>query len=181
MLANRQKLKRIHPNVLHGENPLVTFTKSWCCHQMETFSALLALCEGNSPVTGGFPSQRTVIRSFDIFYDLRLNKRLSKQSKRLWFETLSRSLWRRCNVIFQSNSYLSHNVTRFTGANSTPAAPSIHRTHIMSVKLNSTKVVWRSHQHDDSHHTTQVWSPEWWSPGEIISHLDDAIVSQQCD
>ena len=45
---------------------------------METFSALLAICPGNSPVTGEFPSQRPVTRSFDFFY-LRLNKRLSKQ------------------------------------------------------------------------------------------------------
>ena len=48
---------------------------------METFSALLALCAGNSPVTGEFPSQRPVTRSFDVFFDLCLNKRLSKQ---LW-------------------------------------------------------------------------------------------------
>ena len=48
---------------------------------MEEFSALLALCAGNSPVTVEFPSQRLVTRSFDVFFDLRLNKRLSKQSK----------------------------------------------------------------------------------------------------
>ena len=41
-------------------------------HQMETFSASLALCEGNPPVTGGFPSQRPVTRSFDVFFDVRL-------------------------------------------------------------------------------------------------------------
>ena len=35
----------------------------WCRHQMKAFSALLALCEGNPPVTGGFPSQRPVTRS----------------------------------------------------------------------------------------------------------------------
>ena len=46
---------------------------------METFYALLALCAGNSLVTGEFLSQRPVTRGFDIFYDLRLNKRLSKQ------------------------------------------------------------------------------------------------------
>ena len=46
---------------------------------METFSALLALCEGNSPVTGELPSQRPVTRSFDVSFDLRLNKQLSKQ------------------------------------------------------------------------------------------------------
>ena len=37
---------------------------------METFSALLALCAENSPVTGEFPSQRPVTRSFDIFFDI---------------------------------------------------------------------------------------------------------------
>ena len=45
---------------------------------METFSALLAICAGNSPVTGEFPAQTPVKRSFDIFFDLRLNKRLSE-------------------------------------------------------------------------------------------------------
>ena len=41
---------------------------------METFSALLAICVGNSPVPGEFPAQRPVTRSFDVFFDLRLNK-----------------------------------------------------------------------------------------------------------
>ena len=45
---------------------------------METFSTLLALCAGNSPVTGEFPVQMSVTMSFDVFFDLRLNKRLSK-------------------------------------------------------------------------------------------------------
>ena len=58
----------------------VLLSFSWWRHQMEAFSALLALCAGNSPVTGEFPSQRPVTRSFDAFFDLRLNKRLSKQS-----------------------------------------------------------------------------------------------------
>ena len=35
---------------------------------METFSALLAICEGNPPATGGFSSQRPVTRSFDFFF-----------------------------------------------------------------------------------------------------------------
>ena len=50
----------------------------WWRHQMETFSALLALCAGNAPVTDEFPSQRPVTGNFDVFFDLRLNKRLSK-------------------------------------------------------------------------------------------------------
>ena len=65
-------------------------------HQIETFSVLLALCEGNPPVTHGFPSHRPVTRSFDVLFDL--NKRLSKQSRRRLFETPSRSLWRPFNV-----------------------------------------------------------------------------------
>ena len=70
---------------------------TWWRHQMETFTASLVLCKGNSPVTGGFPSQRSVTRSFDVFFDLRLKKRLSKQSRGWWFETQLCSLWRHRN------------------------------------------------------------------------------------
>ena len=70
-------------------------------HQMEAFSALLAICAGNSPVTGEFPAQRPETRRFAVFFDLRLNKRLSKQSRGWWFETPSCSLWRHCNVSFK--------------------------------------------------------------------------------
>ena len=66
-------------------------------HQMETFSALLAICAGNSPVSGEFPAQRPVTRSFDVFFDVRLIKRLSKHSRGWWFETLSHPLWRHRN------------------------------------------------------------------------------------
>ena len=55
-------------------------TQAWWRDQMETFPALLALCAGNSPVTDEFPSPRPVTRSFDAFFDLHLEKRLSKQS-----------------------------------------------------------------------------------------------------
>ena len=78
-----------------GPRPAALIT--WWRHQMETFSALLALCAGNSPVIGEFPSQRPVTRSFDVFFDLRLNKRLSKQSWDWWFEAPSRPLWRHSN------------------------------------------------------------------------------------
>ena len=59
------------------------------------------LC-GESPVPGEFPAQRPLTRNFDVFFDLRLNKRLSKQSWGWWFETLSRPLWRHRNVIILS-------------------------------------------------------------------------------
>ena len=67
-------------------------------HQMEIFSALLAICAGNSPVSGEFPAQRPATQSFDVFFDPCLNKRLSEQSWGWWFETLYRPLWRRCNA-----------------------------------------------------------------------------------
>ena len=78
---------------------LIIYTNPWWRHQMETFSALLAICAGNSPLPGEFPVQRPVTRSFDVFFNLRLNKRLSKQSWVWWFEALSCSLWRHCNAI----------------------------------------------------------------------------------
>ena len=76
-------------------------------HQMETFSALLALCAGNSPVNGEFPAQRPVTRIFDVFFDLRLIKRLSKHSRGWWFETLSHPLWRHRNDMHLAETSLS--------------------------------------------------------------------------
>ena len=80
-------------------------SQSWWRHQMEKFFALLAICTGNSSVTGEFPAQRPVTRSFDVFFDLHLNKRLSKQWWGWWFETPSRPLWPYCNddsTVFKS-------------------------------------------------------------------------------
>ena len=72
-----------------------------CHHETSSsgnISALLAICAGNSPVNGEFPSQRPVTRSFDVFFDLRPNKRLSKQWWGWWYETPPRKLWRHCNA-----------------------------------------------------------------------------------
>ena len=95
---------------------------AWWRHQMETFSALLAICAGNSPVPGEFPAQRPVTRSSGVFFDLRLNKRLSKQSWGWWFETLSCPLWRHCNVYIEtagrSGSYLHWKNTNWIKAGS---------------------------------------------------------------
>ena len=76
---------------------------AWWRHQMEIFSALLAICAGNSPVPGEFSAQRPVTRSFDVFVDLRPNKRLSKQSWGWWSETPSSSLWRHRNVWYDGH------------------------------------------------------------------------------
>ena len=61
------------------------------------FFCVTGLCPEISPVTDEFPSQRPVTRSFEVFFEFRLNKRLSKQSRGWWFETPSRSSWRHCN------------------------------------------------------------------------------------
>ena len=75
------------------------------------FSALQALCEGNLPVTGEFLSQRPLTRSFDVFFDLRLNERLSKPSRSRWFETPLHPLWRQWNGLFLAN-YLQLHLSR---------------------------------------------------------------------
>ena len=56
---------------------------------------------------GEFPTQRPVTRSFDVFFDLRPNKRLSKQPRGWWFETPSWSLWRHRNGGWKCNYYPS--------------------------------------------------------------------------
>ena len=94
-MAFVQSIQQSHPTRLLA---------SWWRHQMETFSALLAICAGNSPVPGEFSTQRPVTRSCDVFFDLCLNKWLSKQSWGWWFETLLRPLWRQCNVSLQCKS-----------------------------------------------------------------------------
>ena len=89
-------------------------TNTWWRHQMETFSALLALCAGNSLITGEFPTQRPVTRSLDVFFDLCLNKRLSKQWWGWWFETPSCPLWRHCNEYIR---FLARWYQRFKSCN----------------------------------------------------------------
>ena len=78
-------------------SPHHVLTSAWWRHQLETFSELLALCAENSQVTGEFPAQRPVTRSFDVFFYLSLNKRLSEITRRRWFATPLRLLWRHCN------------------------------------------------------------------------------------
>ena len=84
----------------HQDNNVSSFN-TWWRNQMEIFSASLAICAGNSPVTGEFPSKRPVTRSFDVFFDLRQNIRLSKQLWFWWFETPSRPLWHHGNELWR--------------------------------------------------------------------------------
>ena len=97
--ANYLKIRHPLISSAWSSNELLCQGTTWWRHQMETFSALLAICAGNSPATGEFPAQRPATRNFDVFFDLRLNKRLSKQSWGWW------------------PSYL-HNGTSYTGKTS---------------------------------------------------------------
>ena len=118
-------------------------------HQMETFSALLAICEWNSLVTSEFPAQRPVTRSFDVFFDLHLNKRLSKQWWGWWFEMPSHPLWCQWNVpvthhilIWQVSTQCScggtcHIWTWSQGSHNTPAmSKSFLIMHMVKSSMN---------------------------------------------
>ena len=73
---------------------------SLCCMMTSSngniFRVTGPLC-GEFTGPGEFPTQRTGTRSFDVFFHLRLNKRLSKQPRGWWFETPPWALWRQCN------------------------------------------------------------------------------------
>ena len=75
---------------VHGRLDVIFFT--WWRHQMDAFSAFTCPLWGESIGTGRFSAQRPVARSFDVLFDLRMNKRLSKQSRCQWFEAPWRPL-----------------------------------------------------------------------------------------
>ena len=105
ILKNMGEFRLYLTQVKHNKcEPMMTSSNG------DIFRVTDPLC-GNSPVTSEFPSQRPVTWSFDIFFDLRLNKRLSKQPWGWWFETPSRSLWRHCNDMHNSRDILHVMVT----------------------------------------------------------------------
>ena len=91
-------------NTLHPRN----YVDGWIIHfdviKWKHFRRYRFFCAGNSPVTGEFPVQRPVTRSFGVVFDLRLKRQLSKQWGRWRFGMPLRSLWRNCNV-FRSVRY----------------------------------------------------------------------------
>ena len=86
-LANSNSANRVRHHI--------NTKKGWWRHQIEISVRVTGRLWGES--TGGFPSQRPVTRSYSVFFDLHLNKRLTKQWSRWWFEMLSRSLLRHCS------------------------------------------------------------------------------------
>ena len=67
------------------------------CDRTQPYRKLL-IYPRQTPVTEEFPMQRSVTRSFNVFFDLRLNKQLSKQSWGWWFAMPLHPLWQHCNV-----------------------------------------------------------------------------------
>ena len=91
---------------------------------------------------GEFPAQRPVTRSFDVFFDLRLNKRLSKQSWGWWFETPPWSLWRHCNGLWfkdiLQNSSVNKSKKEFPDRSKHPGV--LTHSHQMYTFLNTTQL-----------------------------------------
>ena len=100
---------------------------AWRRNQMEAFSVLLALCERNPTVTGGFPSQKPVTPSFDIFFDLRLNKRWNKT-----MEVPAISDTHYCDVIMDA---VASQITSLTIVYSTVYSDGDQRKHQRSAPL----------------------------------------------
>ena len=99
---------------------------TWWRHLMETFSAILILCAGNSPNTGEFPSQKPAPLSFDVFCHLRLNKQFSKQRRRRWWETFDTYHTSICKCRNIQKGYLKPYTT-------TPIGNSLHVINITSI------------------------------------------------
>ena len=107
-----QILLRISGMQRISEKPLLSiYFRWWNDHMMTSSNRNIFSVTG--PLCGEFtshlwiPAQRPVTRSFDVFFDLCLNKRLIKQSWHRWFETPSGSLLRRCNEWKSMNNIVS--------------------------------------------------------------------------
>ena len=130
----------------------------WWRHQLETFSALLAIRAGNSPVSGEFPALRPVTRSFYVFFDLCPNKRLSKQMWGWWFETHSLPLWRHGNG---PNIELA--ISRHIGDYAVNSL-SLATRHICVHKLGQYRFKWWHVAYSvPSHHLNQCWNTDNWN------------------
>ena len=123
---------------------------------METFS----------PVPGEFSTQRPVTRSFDVFFDLRSNKRLSKHWWCWWFETPSRPLWRHRNDLLCNVNALRQGDPYYASVNllifdpSDDLTPSHSRTNgdkaLISEPLGTClRNIWRNY--NDFHTIKYIW------------------------
>ena len=136
------------------------------------------LCE---EFTGEFPTQTTVTLSYDVYFDLRPNKRLSKQSWGWWFETPSRPLWRHGNEFIEMKMFrwrnplhLLHQKLSFWQLTMQPMSTISSKNDIFhSMFIRVTKARFRSLvKHDLSHwektlHVCNYFS-DWLRPCLVI-------------
>ena len=99
---NRPNKQSTHYHILHRKLMLPLSSYSYMHDITLYLCRMMTSSNGNifrvtCLLCGEFPSQRSVTRSLNVFFDLRLNKRLSKQSWGWLFEIPLRSLWRHCN------------------------------------------------------------------------------------
>ena len=147
ILSTSARLNFYRWHDFQGEIFLLEICYTWWRHQMETFSALLAICAGNSPVPGEFPTQRPVTRSYDVYFDLRPNKRLSKQLWGWWFETQSRTLWRHRHVQHRHAQELNESIN--------PIVPIPYTTGLQT--WSSLRLQMSQHEEVTSHQQIQYW------------------------
>ena len=115
---------------------------------MKTFYALLALCAGISPVTGEFPSQRPVTWSFDVFFHLRLIKRLSTQSRRRWFEA-------------QCTAKRMHNWWHYDDATWEFLSNCVHAKNKENIRDPIIGSFWGESPVDFPHKASAMWKASW--------------------
>ena len=92
-------------NLVHMSHTVYVTLIPWWRHQMGTFSALLAICAGHSPVTGEFPAHSPVTRSMFVLICAWINGSVNN-GEAGDFETPSRPLWRHCNVDYLTHTFL---------------------------------------------------------------------------
>ena len=132
---------------------------TWWCHQMETFSVLLAFCVGNSLVIGEIPAQRPVTRSFDVFFDLCLKQHLRKQWRCWWFEKSLCSLWHHCNEDAM--------ITKF----------SISRYYVQQWQQQGINQTLSS---QNTPHILHIYTSYVASDVQFLEHTDHLITAQHC-
>ena len=151
-----------------------TWNLTWWRHHTETFSVLLLLCAGSSPVPSEFLAQRPVTRSFDAFFDLRPNKRLRWG---WWFETSSCPSWRHRKSLFLQHHRESEPMSQ------APARQGIFQSGVvasifMFVEIN---VLWIETSMFSTLNTQQATGLDAWAsrvkrPARFVSHLHDICI-----
>ena len=160
----------------------------WWRNQMEKFSASLAFCAWNSPVTGQFPSQRPVTRSFGVFFDLRLNKRWRKQSRRRWFQTPPCSLWRHCKGMLYTYQAFFHGdfvntehvvsvvggvaMTREIATRTRQGVIAVDVAEIIAISCRKKGIIITRWRHDFPHYWPFVWET-------VIDHRRSPLTNGQ--